>query len=241
MSKEKTALFIDGSNFYAAARALNMDIDYAKLHNFFSADVNLIRAYYYTALPEDQEFSSLRPLIDWLDYNGFAVVSKLTREFIDPETGKRRIKGNMDMELALDMLKLALISTTLSCSQVMEIFAVARRYTRNGCSGFHCLNDKIISPMVADSLRRMADIFIEMETIRDQIGRLQNLWRKQRFDSWVNNIELLIFRCLTATDCSRAWLYDAPIALFSSIPLVLLFSSFCKANLNLGNAAIIEI
>ena len=67
----------------------------------------MIRAYYYTALPEDQEFSSLRPLIDWLDYNGFAVVSKLTREFTDPETGKRRIKGNMDMELALDMLKLA--------------------------------------------------------------------------------------------------------------------------------------
>ena len=103
MAKEKTALFIDGSNFYAAARALNMDIDYAKLHSFFSADVNLIRAYYYTALPEDQEFSSLRPLIDWLDYNGFAVVSKLTREFTDPETGKRRIKGNMDIYLSLKL------------------------------------------------------------------------------------------------------------------------------------------
>ena len=107
MRTEKTALFIDGSNFYAATRLLNMDVDYAKLHAYFSQNANLIRAYYYTALPEDQEFSPLRPLIDWLDYNGFAVVSKLTREFTDPETGKKRTKGNMDMELALDMLKLA--------------------------------------------------------------------------------------------------------------------------------------
>ena len=67
MKYEKTALFIDGSNFYAATRLLNMDIDYAKLHQFFSQDTNLIRAYYYTAIPEDHEFSPLRPLIDWLD------------------------------------------------------------------------------------------------------------------------------------------------------------------------------
>ena len=93
MRLEKTALFIDGSNFYAATRLLNMDVDYAKLHAHFSQNANLIRAYYYTALPEDQEFSPLRPLIDWLDYNGFAVVSKLTREFTDPETGKKTHQG----------------------------------------------------------------------------------------------------------------------------------------------------
>ncbi len=134
MWTEKTALFIDGSNFFAAARALNMDIDYAKLHSFFSADVNLIRAYYYTALPEDQEFSSLRPLIDWLDYNGFAVVSKLTREFIDPETGKRRIKGNMDMELALDMLKLAPHIDHAILFSVMAIFADCSKMSKAwGC------------------------------------------------------------------------------------------------------------
>ena len=142
MSKEKTALFIDGSNFYAAARALNMDIDYAKLHSFFSADVNLIRAYYYTALPEDQEFSSLRPLIDWLDYNGFAVVSKLTREFSDPETGKRRIKGNMDMELALDMLKLAPhIDHAILFSGDGDFCRLLRMCKAWVCA-CHCLNDK---------------------------------------------------------------------------------------------------
>ena len=172
MSKEKTALFIDGSNFYAAARALNMDIDYAKLHNFFSADVNLIRAYYYTALPEDQEFSSLRPLIDWLDYNGFAVVSKLTREFLDPETGKRRIKGNMDMELALDMLKLApYIDHAILFSGDGDFCRLLEDIQGMGVRVSIVSTTKSSPPMVADSLRRMADIFIEMEALRDQIGR----------------------------------------------------------------------
>ena len=102
--QEKTVLFIDGSNFYAAARGLNMDVDYARMRAYFAQDTNLLRACYYTALPEDQEYSPLRPLIDWLDYNGYSVISKLTREFTDPDTGKRRVKGNMDMEIALDML-----------------------------------------------------------------------------------------------------------------------------------------
>ena len=172
MAKEKTALFIDGSNFYAAARALNMDIDYAKLHSFFSADVNLIRAYYYTALPEDQEFSSLRPLIDWLDYNGFAVVSKLTREFTDPETGKRRIKGNMDMELALDMLKLAPhIDHAILFSGDGDFCRLLEDIQGMGVRVSIVSTTKSSPPMVADSLRRMADIFIEMDAIRDQIGR----------------------------------------------------------------------
>ena len=43
MKPEKTALFIDGSNFYAATRLLNMDVDYAKLHAHFSQNANLIR------------------------------------------------------------------------------------------------------------------------------------------------------------------------------------------------------
>ena len=171
-ASERTALFIDGSNFYAAARALGMDIDYAKMRAFFAKDTNLLRAYYYTALPEDQEFSPLRPLIDWLDYNGYAVVSKLTREFTDPDTGKRRVKGNMDMELALDMLKLAphidhavLFSGDGDfCRLLEDVQGMAVKVTVVSST-------KTSPPMVADSLRRMADEFIEMESIRSQITR----------------------------------------------------------------------
>ena len=172
MRYEKTALFIDGSNFYAATRLLNMDIDYAKLHQLFSHDTNLIRAYYYTALPEDHEFSPLRPLIDWLDYNGFAVISKLTREFTDPETGKKRTKGNMDMELALDMLKLAPhIDHAVLFSGDGDFCRLLEDVQGLGVRVSVVSTTKTSPPMVADSLRRMADVFIEMESLRGDIAR----------------------------------------------------------------------
>ena len=132
----------------------------------------LIRAYYYTALPEDQEYSPLRPLIDWLDYNGYAVVSKLTREFTDPETGKRRIKGNMDMEIALDMLKLApQIDHAILFSGDGDFCRLLEDVQGMGVRVTVVSTTKTSPPMAADALRRMADEFIEMESIRDMITR----------------------------------------------------------------------
>ena len=104
---QRIALFIDGSNFFATTKLLDLEIDYLKLLQEFQDKGDLVRAYYYTALPDANEPSPIRKLIDFMDYNGYQVVSKQTREFMDPATGKKRIKGNMDMELALDMLKLA--------------------------------------------------------------------------------------------------------------------------------------
>jgi hypothetical protein len=104
--KEKLALFIDGANLYATAKSLGFDIDYKRLLREFQSRGDLLRAFYYTAVIEDQEFSSIRPLIDWLDYNGYTVVTKPTKEFVD-QTGRRKIKGNMDIELAVDAMELA--------------------------------------------------------------------------------------------------------------------------------------
>src|SRR5450432_3288121 len=103
---EKIALFIDGANLYATSKSLGFDIDYRRLLQEFQSKGYLLRAYYYTALAEDQEYSSIRPLIDWLDYNGYTVVTKPTKEFVDA-TGRRKIKGNMDIELAVDAMRLA--------------------------------------------------------------------------------------------------------------------------------------
>ena len=103
---ERIALFIDGANFYAAARALGFDIDYKRLLELFRERGRLVRALYYTALVEDQEYSPIRPLVDWLDYNGFTMVTKPTKEFTD-SLGRRKIKGDMDIELAIDMLEMA--------------------------------------------------------------------------------------------------------------------------------------
>ncbi len=105
-AQERVGLFIDGANLHAAARALGFDIDYKRLLKHFQEQCRLIRAFYYTALVEDQEYSPLRPLVDWLDYNGFTMVTKPTKEFADA-MGRRKIKGNMDIELAVDVLEMS--------------------------------------------------------------------------------------------------------------------------------------
>src|SRR3982074_74534 len=104
-STNKIALFIDGANLYATAKTLGFDIDYKRLLKEFQSRGTLLRAFYYTAIIEDQEYSSIRPLIDWLDYNGYTVVTKSTKEFIDA-SGRRKVKGNMDIELAVDAMEL---------------------------------------------------------------------------------------------------------------------------------------
>src|ERR1700728_3404590 len=102
----KTALFIDGANLYATCKTLGFDIDYKRLLKEFQSRGTVVRAFYYTAIIEDQEYSSIRPLIDWLDYNGYTVVTKATKEFIDA-SARRKVKGNMDIELAVDAMELA--------------------------------------------------------------------------------------------------------------------------------------
>src|SRR5487761_1577699 len=171
--EERIALFIDGANLHAAARALGFDIDYKRLLQLFGEKGRLIRAFYYTALIEDQEFSPLRPLVDWLDYNGFTMVTKPTKEFTDA-LGRRRIKGNMDIELAIDMLEMAqfmdhavLFSGDGDFRRLVE--AVQRRGVR--VSVVSTLRSS--PPMTSDDLRRQADSFIELQDLAPLIARRQ--------------------------------------------------------------------
>ena len=173
---ERTALFIDGTNLYGAARALGFDIDYKKLLKMFRDKTNLIRAFYYTAIIENEEYSPIRPLVDWLDYNGYSLVTKPAKEFFDP-SGRRKIKGNMDIELAVDMLEVAprldhavLFSGDGDFRRLVE--AVQYRGVRVSVIS----TIKTSPPMVADELRRQADSFVDLsdlipEIARDQDGR----------------------------------------------------------------------
>ena len=102
---ERLAIFIGGAYLYATAKALGFDIDYRRLLTLFRTKGQLVRALSYTALAEDQEYSSIRPLVDWLDYNGYTMVTKPTKEFTDA-LGRRKIKGNMDIELTVDAMRL---------------------------------------------------------------------------------------------------------------------------------------
>ena len=168
---EKIALFIDGANLYATARALGFDIDYKRLLKEFKDKGTLVRAFYYTALVEDQEYSSIRPLIDWLDYNGYRVVTKPTKEFTDA-TGRRKIKGNMDIELAIDALELApFLDHVVLFSGDGDFRSLVEALQRKGVRVSVISTVTSQPPMIADELRRQADEFIDLATMSKTVGR----------------------------------------------------------------------
>ncbi|PPR62267.1 MAG: hypothetical protein CFH10_00880 [Alphaproteobacteria bacterium MarineAlpha4_Bin2] len=168
---EKLALFIDGANLYAAARALGFDVDYKRLLEMFRERCRLIRALYYTALVEDQDYSPIRPLVDWLDYNGFTMVTKPTKEFTD-SLGRRKIKGDMDIELAIDMLEMApYLDHVVLFSGDGDFRRLVEVVQRKGVKVSVVSTVKSSPPMVADELRRQADQFIELQDLASEISR----------------------------------------------------------------------
>lgn len=171
---ERVALFMDGANLYSAARGLGFDIDYKRLLDLFRSKGILIRAFYYTALVEDQEYSPIRPLIDWLDYNGYAVVTKPAKEFTDAN-GRRRYKGNMDMELAIDALALSdTLDHIVLFSGDGDFRVLVEALQRKGKRVTVVSTIRSQPPMIADELRRQADHFIDLEELREKVGRASN-------------------------------------------------------------------
>ena len=170
-SAEKIAVFIDGANLYATAKSLGFDIDYKRLLQEFQSKGYLLRAYYYTALADDQEYSSIRPLIDWLDYNGYTVVTKPTKEFVD-STGRRKIKGNMDIELAVHAMEMSeAIDHFVLFSGDGDFRSLVEALQRKGKKVSVISTLTTQPPMIADELRRQADHFVDLATMRAQIGR----------------------------------------------------------------------
>ena len=168
---ERVALFIDGANLYATAKALNFDIDYKRLLVVFRGKCQLVRALYYTALAEHDEYSSIRPLIDWLDYNGYTMVTKPTKEFTDA-TGRRKIKGNMDIELTVDAMELAdHLDHVVLFSGDGDFRSLVEALQQKGkrVSVISTLHTQ--PPMVADELRRQADQFVDLADLETLIGR----------------------------------------------------------------------
>src|SRR5437868_8630832 len=167
----KIALFIDGANLYATAKTLGFDIDYKRLLLEFQSRGTLVRAFYYTAIIEDQEYSSIRPLIDWLDYNGYTVVTKATREFIDA-SGRRKVKGNMDIELAVDAMELAEhVDQIVLFSGDGDFRSLVEAVQRHGVRVTVISTISSQPPMIADELRRQADVFTDLVEFKSKIGR----------------------------------------------------------------------
>jgi len=169
--REKIALFIDGANLYAASKTLGFDIDYRKLLKAFQKRGYLLRAYYYTALVEDQEYSSIRPLIDWLDYNGYRVITKAAKEFTDA-SGRRKVKGNMDIELTIDAMELSdTVDHFVIFSGDGDFRSLVEALQRKGRKVSVVSTLSTQPAMISDDLRRQADHFIDLVSLKNEVGR----------------------------------------------------------------------
>ncbi len=169
---ERIALFIDGANLYATAKALGFDIDYKRLLALFRTKGQLVRALYYTALAEDQEYSSIRPLVDWLDYNGYTMVTKPTKEFTDSlrapqDQGQHGHRADRRCHAAgrspgsrgavHGRWRFSRIGWRRCSRAARRVSVVSTLQTQ--------------PPMVADELRRQADQFIDLADLEDQVCR----------------------------------------------------------------------
>ena len=167
----RIALFIDGASLYGAARALGFDLDFRKLLREFERRGRLVRAHYYTVIAEDQEYSSIRPLADWLAYNGYHVVAKTAREFTDA-AGRRRLKGSMDVALAVDALELApRLDEMVLFSSDGDFRPLVEAVQRRGVRVSVVSTVSASTHSVADDLRRQADAFIDLATLAPLVGR----------------------------------------------------------------------
>ncbi len=179
LPNERVALFIDGANLYSASRNLGFDVDYRNLLEYFRKQANVIRAYYYSAVLETEEYSPLKPLTDWLAYNGYALVTKPAKEFTDA-AGRRRVKGNMDIEVAVDMLELApRIDHAVLFSGDSDFRRLVEAVQRKGVRVSVVSSIRTSPPMVADELRRQADHFLELADIAQEFTRRQTEQRQR--------------------------------------------------------------
>ncbi|HEY1096834.1 MAG TPA: NYN domain-containing protein [Alphaproteobacteria bacterium] len=168
---EKLAVFIDGANLYGAARSLEFDIDYKRMLQWAAKQGKLIRAYYYTALVEENEFSPIRPLVDWLDYNGYTMVTKLAREFTDA-SGRRKIKGNIDVELTTDVMEISnSVDHVMLFTGDGDFKYMVQAIQRKGVRVSVVSTVETHPPMISDELRRVADHFIDLSDLRNEIKR----------------------------------------------------------------------
>ncbi len=169
---ERLGLFIDGANFYAALRALDIEVDYSKLLDEFRKRGRLVRANYYTALIEDQEFSPLKKMVDWLDYNGFNVITKSAKEYIDPTNGRKRVKGNMDVDITVDALQAApWLDHIILFSGDGDFCPLVKAIQSKGVRVSVVSTTYSNPPVASDELRRVADSFIELNDLAPLLTR----------------------------------------------------------------------
>ena len=172
MPEGRSAVFIDGANLHSTSRALGFEVDFKRLLAEFEQRGPLLRTYYYSTVLTPVEFVSIQPLLDWLEYNGFTVRTKLPRKHDDGE-GRRRYKRSIAIDLAIDAMEAAgYVDNIYLFSGDGDFRSLVEALQRRGVlvTVVSTLRNKP-APMVADELRRQADAFLELNDLKVAISR----------------------------------------------------------------------
>jgi len=167
--EDRVALVIDGPNLYGTLKALNRDADFKAIYAYFSAHCRLKNCNYYVALPTTDEYNPVQKLVDWLGYNGYRVSTKPLRQHIDEE-GRRRVRGSMAVEMAIDMAEMAASSNfdrIVLFSGDTDLRYAIEAAQRKGTPVTMVTSLKSIS----DEVRWQADRFVEIESVLDIISK----------------------------------------------------------------------
>ena len=180
---EKVAIFIDGANFSTTANVLGFSIDYEKLLNYFSSQYRVVRSYFYTAtlsLPDGS--INRRTQIEWLSHHGYTPRHKPSKQFEErhycPNCSvsftKYKVKGNMDMEMAVDIIRTAPLVDRIILFTGDGDFRSLLQYVQEDRGVQVTVVSTRKASVLSEDLRRQADQFIDLELIRDAISRFPN-------------------------------------------------------------------
>ena len=163
-SRANVMLFFDGANTQMAAKALSFEIDYKKLRDGFAERCNVLRSYYFQATPPDgyENYAYVKPLTDFLSYNNYHLITKPFRQFKDAD-GVVRGKGNMDIEIAIQMMK------SMNKADYLFLFSgdgdfkpLLEECQLNGHAQIVVVSTLHSEPpVVSDELRKQADHYID--------------------------------------------------------------------------------
>ena len=185
---ERIALFIDGASLYASTKALDFDVDYSRLLDYFKSSGRLLRAFYYTAIHEKLDYNPVRPLADWLDYNGYTLVAKYTREFVDNQGRKRLKHHSVAIDIAVDVMEVApFVDHIILFSGDGDFKRLIEAVQRKGVRTTVISTAHSTPPMISDELRRKVDNFVELEAIKKYV--MKDLNTKSRKPSLQPDID----------------------------------------------------
>ncbi len=180
---DKTIVLIDGANMYATTKSLGFDIDFSKFYHEINQSCNLLRIYYYTALVEDNDRILLKPLVDWLTYNNYTMVTKPAKVIISSD-GVRKIKGNMDVEIAVDAIDIVasnpLIGHVILCTGDGDFISLVKVLQRRGVKVTVLSSIFTHPPMCADDLRKQADTFVELNDLRPLLELAKKSYHREQ-------------------------------------------------------------